>query len=119
MLDRNSESLRGALLRYAEKLSALSVILIVGAAIGIKYLSGAEQKVIKALDGGNYSEAVSIYESELSGKSAPLLKSALKSRIEKIKSGFKNGDVDYDAAKDELAAIARIGEKSVVAARGY
>lgn len=96
-------------------LSVLSVILIVGAAIGIKYLSGAEHKVIKALDGGNYSEAVSIYESELSGKSAPLLKSALKSRIEKIKSGFKNGDVDYDAAKDELAAIARIGEKSVAA----
>lgn len=96
-------------------LSVLSVILIAGAAIGIKYLSGAEHKVIKALDGGNYSEAVSIYESELSGKSAPLLKSALKSRIEKIKSGFKNGDVDYDAAKDELAAIARIGEKSVAA----
>ena len=96
-------------------LSVLSVILVVGAAIGIKYLSGAEHKVIKALDGGNYSEAVSIYESELSGKSAPLLKSALKSRIEKIKSGFKNGDVDYDAAKDELAAIARIGEKSVAA----
>lgn len=94
-------------------ISVLCAVLLAGAAFGIIYLSGSEHKVIKAFDKGNYSQAVEIYNSELNGKSTPILKSSLKKRMEKIKDGVKDGSHDYFDAMNELSVIAQLGDKEI------
>jgi serine/threonine protein kinase len=95
-------------------IAVLSVVIVGGAVAGVcvaSWYSSSDQKIIRALENGDYDNALEMYQDN--GKETEELISLLKSKIESTKNDFKAGNVDYATAQRELQTIANMGIKAL------
>lgn len=91
----------------------LSIVLILlmaaitGGVLVFRWYNSDEQKILRALENGDYDDAVSLYTSDYNGSTASI-ESTLESRLEKIKEEYIGGEMEYAVAVMELDAIARM-----------
>lgn len=95
-------------------IAVLSVVVLGGAVAGVcvaGWYSSSDQKIIRALESGDYDNALEMYQDN--GKETEELISLLKSKIESTKNDYKDGKVDYATAQRELQTIANMGIKAL------
>lgn len=84
--------------------SFLTVALIVSSVLVIRYNS-TEQKVLRALDAGEYDEAIQLVSDDPNVQGSVILRKNLIKRIKTIKDDFTNGTIEYSTACMELDTI--------------
>ena len=68
-----------------------------------------EEKLLRALEVGDYDIALEIYNEELDGEESNALTDNLTKRINAVKENFINGTIDYEKAKLELYTLEDMG----------
>lgn len=91
---------------------ALGLIIVVGAVFGVLYFTSDEQKIIRAMDNGEYDKAVSLYN-ESDGDMSVFFEGSIESRLEKIKDDFLKEEIEYEVANMELSTIEKMNLSSV------
>lgn len=92
-------------------ITILVCVLALGITAGVlvyRWYTSPEQRLLRALDAGNYEEAVSIMEEDDSVSDNKELENQLKARIANIKTGFADDTLEYASAKMELDTIRRL-----------
>ncbi len=74
----------------------------------ISYYLGAEYKIMKALENEDYNAAIEVYN-ESDGEASNLLIKKLEERLEKAKTDFVAGTIDYSVANMEVSTIKKMG----------
>lgn len=92
-------------------IAVLVIIVGIGGYLGISYLTGAEYKIIKALNNENYSEAVDVYKADMNGDASRTLLVTLGSRLDKIKEDFSTEAIEYSVANMEVSTVEKMGIK--------
>lgn len=91
-----------------------SIIVVIIVVFSILFFSGPSYKVYKCLEEGDYSEALSIYETEVqdSAIQKTFAKFLLNHYVEKVTDQFNNGEIDLDTANKTIDALEKIGFES-------
>ena len=84
---------------------ALLATAIAAGVLYYRWYTNPEQQLLRALDAGDYEEAVEIMEDEPSVRRSDALEKQLKKRIADIKSGFTDESITYEEAKAKLEAM--------------
>lgn len=96
------------------KIILISILaILLAAAIGGGYLfftwyTSTEQQILRALENGEYDDAYQLLEDDLDAANGSALSKALQDRMEQIRAGFIDGTIEYEAARMELDAIAKL-----------
>ena len=89
----------------------LLIFILLGGGAGylqISYYMGAEYKIMKALENEDYNAAIEVYK-ESDGDASDLLVKKLEERLEKTKTDFIAGTIDYSVANMEVSTIQKMG----------
>lgn len=96
-------------------ITILCVLVLVGIAGGVlayMWYTSPEQNILRALESGDYDEAISLYTDDYEGSSKSI-ESVLQDRLEKIKDDYINGEMEYAVAIMELDAIKKMGVNEI------
>lgn len=96
-------------------LAILLVIVVVAAVLVFRWYNSAEKRILRALDAEDYNSAIVIVEEDASVSESKRLAEQLKTRLSNIKSGFKDGSLEYASAKAELDTIGRLNVDGISA----
>lgn len=86
-------------------LAGIVLIAIIASYIGISWYTNPEQKLYRALDSANCEEAYDIYKYDYEGEDTEKVIASVEECLEKIKSDYASGNIDYDTAKDKISTI--------------
>lgn len=95
-------------------LAILAILLIAGITAGviaISWYTSPDQKIIRAMEDGDFDSALDIYEDD--GQVTSTLVESLEKRIENLKTDFKNDKIEYTVAKMELNTIKKMNIASL------
>lgn len=93
--------------------AAMLLAVIVGGVMYFMWYNSAEQKVIRALENGDFSGAVDIMDDNISLRTSEELATILSDRIDRVKQNFADGTMDYAALQAELDTIERMKVEAV------
>lgn len=96
-------------------ITILCVLVLVGIAGGVltyMWYTSPEQNILRALEAGDYDEAISLYTDDYEGSSTSI-ESVLQDRLVKIKDDYTNGEMEYAVAIMELDAIKKMGVSEI------
>lgn len=86
--------------------SAVAAVVIVGVIVLCVCIANANNpanKMIEAINAGDYNTAESIYYDNMAALAGNEdIINALQSKVDEIKNAYKNGDIDYETAKDRI-----------------
>jgi len=93
-------------------LAGIVLIAIIAAYIGISWYTSPEQKLYRALDSANCEVAYDIYKYDYEGEDTEKVIASVEECLEKIKSDYASGNIDYDTAKDKISTISKMNVSS-------
>lgn len=86
--------------------SAVAAVIIIGVVVLCICISNANNpvnKMIDAINAGEYDTAESIYYANISAVSGnEAIIDALQGKVDEVKQAYKNGEIDYETAKDRI-----------------
>lgn len=90
------------------------IILVVGTGtLGVLYLTSSGQKIVRALDKGDYNAALSIYNEDVDGDAGGMLVLTLKNRLNQTKDSYVAGTIEYEVANLEVSAIEKMNISAI------
>lgn len=93
---------------------ALLLFAVIGAGImAIKWYASPEQKILRALDAGDFDAALLIYENEMDGRNSDIFVDALTERIKTARDHFITESISYELAIKALLAIEKMNVSDV------
>ena len=96
-------------------LTVLIVMLGTAGYVGLRYLTGDEYKIIKALNNEDYSQAYEIYQTGLEGGASRTLIFSLQTRLDKVREDFDAGAIEYSVANMEVSTIEKMNISDIAA----
>lgn len=92
--------------------AVLAAVLVAGLLV-LRWYTGAEQRILRALDAGNYEQAESIVREDGSLSENEKLEKQLLERVAAVRADYEAQTLDYDAASRELDTIGKLGVTGV------
>ncbi len=80
-------------------------VALIGLIIFLSWYNSLEQKILRALEDGNYESAIELFNEEYSARDEKDIADILSDRLDSLKSDFRNDKIEYSDAQIELSAI--------------
>lgn len=93
--------------------AVLSVLLVCGAAIGYQWYNSGEQQVLRALDSGEFEQAIELVSTDETLRESEELADVLTKRIDKLLADYNEETIEYSDALLEINTIRQMNVESI------